>query len=158
MSNLRVNNTTFNYPDPGSAPGWGEAGSDWAKAVTDALNTLQGPGTINETQAALENNVTIAKSITGLAFAPALTKEATVEYRIQIVTDSESRYESGTIKLLYKPDDITAWEYSRVITAGVDAGVVITIDPTGQGKYVTENVAGANYSGFIIFKTTNVLR
>jgi hypothetical protein len=59
---------------------------------------------------------------------------------------------------LYKPDDITAWEYSRVITAGVDAGVVITIDPTGQGKYVTENVAGANYSGFIIFKTTNVLR
>lgn len=155
MANLTVNNTTFNYPDPGQEPGWGEDATGWAEAVTEVLNSLAGTGTINETQSNIENNISVNTQIAGLVFNSSLTQSATVLYRILRDTDSISPIiEQGKLDILY---DNGTWKLSREIVVGSPAGVIIDIDGTGQLVYKSSNIAGANYQGYIKFKTTGII-
>ena len=48
---LTINNTPFEYPEPGDQAPWGEAATDWAVEVTRVLNSLSGPSDILETTA-----------------------------------------------------------------------------------------------------------
>lgn len=154
MSDLKVNNVTYNYPDPGSEPGWGADATDWAGAVTIVLASLTPPGTINETQSTLELNVT-DKTVTALVFNQNLSKAASVTYRIERTTDTVKLYEKGTLEFLYDPSQVIPWLMSRTIDAGTDALVYLDIDASGQVKYTTQSIAGINYSGFIRFKTAS---
>lgn len=154
MADLIVNNTTFNYPDPGAEPGWGEDATGWAKAVTDALASLAPAGTLNEAQSAIDNNQT-NEEVSGLLFSFLLTKTATVLYRIERDTDAMSPLvEQGYLYILY---DNGTWLISREISAGTPAGVQLDIDSNGQVIYTSTNLAGASYTGFIKFKTFGIV-
>jgi len=154
MADLIVNNTTFNYPDPGAEPGWGEDATGWAKAITDAINSLSPAGTLNEAQAAIDNNQ-VDQEVSGLLFSYLLTKTATVLYRIQRDTDSMSPIvEQGYLYILY---DNGTWLMSREITAGSPTGVQLDIDAAGQVKYTSTDLTGANYTGSIKFKTFGIV-
>ena len=154
MSDLKVNNVTFNYPDPGAEPGWGDDATGWAKAVTDALESLAPAGTLNEAQAAIDNNQT-NQEISGLLFSASLTKTATVLYRIERQTDSVTpMIEQGYIYILFNNG---SWDLSREISVGEPTGVNITVDTNGQLLYTSTNLAGANYEGFIRYKTFGII-
>jgi len=154
MADLIVNNTIFNYPDPGEEPGWGEDATGWAEAVTEALQSLAPAGTLNEAQSAIDNNQT-DEEIAGLVFSSSLTKTATVLYRIQRDTDSITELvEQGYLNILY---DNGTWLMSREISTGSPAGVQLDINSMGQVIYTSTNIAGANYTGFIRFKTFGIV-
>jgi len=154
MSELKINNTTFHYPDPGNEPGWGADATDWASAVTDVLNSLIPAGTINETQSTIDLNAT-NKAVTALVFNQALSKAATVTYRIERTTSSTNLFEKGTLEIMYDPSQVSPWLLSRVIDAGSDALVNIDIDSTGQVKYTSQSIPGTGYNGFMRFKTAS---
>lgn len=154
MSNLKVNNTTYNYPDQGSEPGWGGDATGWAEGVTEVLASLQPSGTINETQSSIDL-VATNKSITAMVFNQALSKAATVTYRIERTTDSTALYEKGTLEIAYDPTLVNPWVLSRVIDVGSDALVSMDITSAGQVIYTSLTVPGTNYNGFIRFKTAS---
>lgn len=154
MADLIVNNTTFNYPDPGEEPGWGDDATGWAEAVTEALDSLAPAGTLNEAQSAIDNNQT-NQEVSGLVFSSSLTKTATVLYRIQRDTDSMSPLiEQGYLYILYSDGN---WLMSREISTGTPAGVQLDVNVSGQVIYTSTNLAGANYTGFIKFKTFGIV-
>lgn len=155
MSDLLVNNEVYAYPDPGTEPGWGTDATGWAEAVTEVLASLAGPGTINEVQSNIENNISIDTSVAGLIFASSLTQSAIVMYRIQRDSDSISPLiEAGRLDIVLNNG---VWEMSREITGGNPAGVSFDVDGTGQVVYQSTNIAGANYTGSVKFKTTGIL-
>lgn len=156
MSDLKVINTTFAYPDPSQSPGWGEGATDWAIAITDAVNTLAGPGFINETQSTIENNTT--KPINGLIFNQALTQGIDVTYRIFRKTDSIEFSEKGNLSIVYKPSTTEKWFMTRDMGPGDDSLVNLDIDANGQVNYVSTPISGTNYQGFIRFKTISILK
>ena len=155
MSQLKVGSVTYNYPDQSSEPGWGTDATGWSQAVTDALSSLVPAGTINETQATIELNVTSPKPITAFVFNQALSKAATVTYRIQRTSSTTNLYEKGTIEITYDPSQSNPWLMSRTIDAGSDALVTMDLDNTGQMNYTSAVLSGTGYVGFIKFKTSS---
>lgn len=156
MSELVVNNKAFNYPDPGTEPGWGAEATDWAKEVTAVLDSISGVGTIIETITTIENNISVPTSIPALVFNSNLTQAIKLFYKIKRDTDSVPEVsEQGVLELFYTNG---TWLVSREISVGSPTGVFFDIDNTGQIKYTSSNLAGANYVGSIRFKTISVLK
>jgi|SRR5690606_24463687 len=154
MADLKVNNVTFNYPDPGTEPGWGDDATGWAEAVTDALESLAPAGTLNEAQSAIDNNQ-VNEEVNGLIFSSLLTKTATVLYRVERDTDDiNALVEQGYLYILY---DNGTWLMSREISTGTPAGVQFDINGLGQVIYTSTNLTGSNYTGFIRFKTFGIV-
>lgn len=152
---LRVGNEIYDYPTSSQEPGWGEDATNWAIAVTEVLNSLAGPGTINEVQSVIENNISVATALPGLVFAASLTQSAVVLYRIQRDTDDISPIiEQGRLDIVL---DNGVWKMSRDITVGNLSGVTFDIDATGQVTYLSSNLPGMNYAGSVKFKTTGIL-
>lgn len=155
MADLQVGTEIFNYPDPGTEPGWGADATGWATAVTELLSSLAGPGTINETQSTIDNNISVDEQVAGLIFNSALTQSAIVIYRIHRDTDAISPMtEMGQLDILL---DNGTWKMTRTILSGEPAGITLDVDPTGQIIYQSSNLAGANYNGFIKFKTIGII-
>lgn len=155
MPDLKLNNQVYDYPSAGKEPSWGEGATDWAEAVTDTLNSLAGTGTILETQVTIDNNTT--KPVTGLLFNEAFTEGIEVTYRISRKTDSVEYSEKGSLSIVYKPSSVEKWFMSRVIDSGDDSLVALDINSSGQVIYTSTPLAGANYTGVIVFKTKNIL-
>jgi hypothetical protein len=158
MPKLIINNNTYNYPDAGSEAGWGKDATDWASDVTEQLASLAGTGTITETQANIQLNVASPEEIPGLLFSPSLIESAEVTYRIYRTTDSEELSEQGTLSLVYISSDPLKWFMSRTINAGTDAKVILDINVNGQVTYTSSPLSGSNYTGYIKFKTSAILR
>lgn len=157
MSELRVNNQLFNYPNSGSEVGWGEDASSWAEAVSTVLDSVAGLGTINETQITIENGES-NRQILGMVFNQNLTQAAEIEYRIFRRTDDAQYSEQGRISVTYDPNSVDKWFMVREMGAGTDALTFIDMDAAGQANYTATFMAGANYEGYIRFKTYTTLK
>lgn len=157
MPTLTINGNSYQYPEAGSEPSWGQEAADWAQAVTDQLNSISGEGSINETLSTIELSVTDT-AIAGLAFNAAILEGADVSYRMTRRTDSEELAEKGSFHVVYNAGTVEKWFISREITSGADCHVRFNIDTTGQVIYTSEAIAGSNYSGSIKFKTSTILK
>ncbi|RLF65298.1 MAG: hypothetical protein DRN30_04240 [Thermoplasmata archaeon] len=151
---LQVGTSVFNYPENGDNAGWGEDATAWAEAVSDLLNTLQGPNTIPETTAVIVNNTTVATDIFGLAFnvSGGGVLQVTVEYVINRVYDSgaSSTTESGVILGQYTGSDFV------ISQDGIgDTEVVVSVTSAGQFQYTSSNLTNQT-SGTIKFKATTI--
>lgn len=158
---LVVNNQTFNIPDAGEDPGWGEETSDFLEEVSRVLGTLLGAEDIIETTVSLANNQSSAANIAGLLFDNAIVQGAIIEYSVIRSTDDVTygRAETGLITAVYDANHPTnKWQLSQQRVG--NAGVSLSINDTGsngQFQYTTTNLAGANYAGQIVFKARAVL-
>jgi len=157
MPTLTINGNSYQYPNAGSEPGYGQEASDWAQAVTDQLNSISGEGSINETLSTIDLAVS-NKAVAGLAFNAAILEGADVSYRMTRHTDSQELAEKGTLHIVYNAGTVEKWYISREITAGTDCQVRFDIDTTGQVTYTSEAIAGTNYTGSIKFKTSTILK
>lgn len=83
---LTVGNETFQYPETGTKPGWGEDATGWAVAVTNRLGLLTGPNDINCTSVVIANNQTSAADIgtgaSSLSFPSAAVRSFVVTYNV----------------------------------------------------------------------------
>lgn len=146
---LTINGTTYNYPDAGENPGWGEDASAWAEAITDAVSNLTGEGDIPTTTAIIADNVAVPTNITGMKFLTPGTKGFTIYYVINRTDGVDSFNEYGLIHGVYTGTD---WEISREYIGESEIGLTIT--SAGQCQYTSSSIGGV-YSGTIVFKTTS---
>lgn len=152
--NLIVNGTSYVYPDPGQDPNWGAGATDWAAAVTEALNTILAPGDILTTAFSIDNNISVAANINGLLFDPGVIRAANIDYAIYRTSTANpaGNAETGTIHLIY--DDSAAVGLKWKITHSIDgdAGVSLSITDAGQVQYMSSDIGTTGYSGTIKFR------
>lgn len=155
---LTVLNVPYAYPTDGQSPGWGEAATDWATAVTEALNDLIAPTDITKTTFVIANNQTTFTDINGLNFNTGLVRSASISYACYRVTDSNTygHSESGTINIVYDNSAPTPkWSITAFGITG-NSGITFDITDAGQVQYKSTNITGANYSGVITFRANTL--
>lgn len=151
---LLVNGTSYEYPIPGEDPNWGAGATDWAEAVTSALNTLLAPGDILETTFSIDNNISVETNINGLLFDPGTIRAANVDYAIYRTSTGtpSGNAETGVIKLIY--DDSAAVNSKWKLAQNIDgsAGVTFSVNDAGQVQYKSTDIGAPGYSGVIKFR------
>lgn len=153
MPILTVNNNTYNYPDPGTDPGWGQDATDWASAVTEVLNTLVAPSDILQTSYVINNNVSSYTDVNRLSFDPGTVRAANITYAVYRTSTANPSgvVESGTIYLTFdnSAGAGSKWLLSQQKTG--DAGVIFTITDAGQVRYQSTDINAVGYQGTIKF-------
>lgn len=146
---LTVANEEFEFPLEGENPGYGSEITDWAEAVTGALSTVQKPNDILTRTELIANSQTSPVSIPGFSFSTAEVIAIECKYFIKRVTTGPNLTvtEVGFIEGYF---DGTNWGIS-IRTTG-DAGVLLSITPTGQIQYASSNLSGLTYEGTITFE------
>jgi hypothetical protein len=147
---LQIGSETYNYPEPGDNPGWGEGATDWAEAVTDQLSTLSGANDILTTTSAILDNQSSAQNIQGLLFSSAAVKSFEVTYVVERSDGSTTIVETGSMRGVYNG---TAWEFG--VNAVGDAGMDYSITAAGQVQYYSTSVGGT-YTGSIKFNAKTI--
>jgi hypothetical protein len=155
---LTVGNEEFEFPLTGENAGYGSEVTDWAEAVTTALETVQKPNDIPTTAEiplnadALPSDPAIA--IPGFSFPTSEVIAIDAKYLIKrsytTISGNVVVMEVGFIEGYFSGVD---WGIS-IRTTG-DAGISITINPSGQMLYqVTQNfpVGSTNKSLTIIYE------
>lgn len=143
---LTIGGTPFAYPSPGDNPGWGEAATAWAQAVTNSLGTLQGPGFIPTTTASIADNVSTFTDIPGFVFSISATRSFSAPYSVVRTNGTSSIVEEGIMRAV---NDGTTWFFS--IERSENAGMTFQLTPAGQIQYKSTSVGGT-YSGTIKFQ------
>lgn len=133
--NLQIGNETFEYPIQGNG-GWGEEATAWAEAVTQALQTVQGPNDILLTTALLLNNQSTPANVSGLAFDTSEVLSVQIDYFIER-QGSTTKVESGILSATFDGSD---WKLTAESTS--DAGIDFTISASGQVQYTSNDLAG----------------
>lgn len=153
MATLVVNNITFNYPDPGSDPGWGGDATDWAKEVTTVLATLLGTNDIIQTSALIANNQTAVTDVSKLFFNPSSSRAANINYSIYRRSDTNTSgiVESGTIYITYDNSASAGNKWVLAHASGGSGGVLFNITDAGQVQYKSTDIGSTNYVGQIKF-------
>ena len=151
---LVVNNTTFNYPDPGEDVGWAEDASGWAEEVTTVLSSLLSTGDILLATFNVANNVSVFTDIVGLAFTAGLVRSVNVQYSLyRISTGSPSgNAETGTLSIVYDNNASSGNKWLLSQTATGDGGIIFDITDLGQFQYKTTDIGTPGYQGVLKFK------
>lgn len=150
---LIVNGTPYNYPVPGENPEWGGDATAWAKAITDAISTLLGPGDILTSTFSIDNNTMSETNINGLLFDPGTVRAANIEYAVYRISTSNptGNTESGKIQIVYDDNATLTNKWQLTQSATGNCGVSFTIDDSGQLKYKSTDIGTLGYSGSIRF-------
>lgn len=153
MPLLTVANNVYDYPDPGTEPGWGEEATSWAEAVTEVLNTLLAPGDILETSFAIANNISVNTNVNGLAFDNGTIRAANITYAVYRESDANpsGNSESGIIQLTFDNAAAPGSKWIVAIQNSGGAGVTFTCTDAGQVQYKSTDIGTAGYSGQMKF-------
>lgn len=133
---LQVGSDIFSYPEQGEKAGWGDEATSWAEAVSIALNDLSGPNDILLTSANLANNQSTAANITGLVFDTSKVQGIEVDYFISRTFDSGSSTVTEQGKILGSYDGTN---FTISLEATGDSAVIISVTPTGQFQYISDD-------------------
>lgn len=151
---LVVNNTTFNYPEPGEDSGWGEDATGFAVEVAEVLGSLLSTGDILLSTFNVANNVSVFTDVNGLAFTAGLVRSVNVQYSIyRISTGSPSgNAEQGTLSIVYDNNAGAGNKWLLSQTAVGDAGIIFDITDLGQFQYKSSDIGAPGYNGVLKFK------
>jgi FlaG/FlaF family flagellin (archaellin) len=150
---LTINNTPFEYPEPGDQAPWGSGATDWSIEVTRVLNSLSGPSDILETTAIIDNNQTTPQPIGGFFFDPVSVRSFSVQVSIYRVYGTNEIAEQLTFNGLNL--GASGWQ---IQADGIgNAGVTLDITNLGQVTYTSSNLTGSPYSGIIRFRGIGIL-
>lgn len=146
---ITIDNETFEYPESGDSPGWGEESTQTIVKIAEVLNTLKNINDILTTTASVTNNQVSATNVNGLIFNNSEVRAAQIFYSIYRVTNTNELAESGTIDIVYK-NNANSWELNRTFVG--DAAVTFSVLPSGQVQYQSSSVSGTGYIGTIKFQ------
>lgn len=150
---LEVGGVTFQFPTNNGIQ-WGNSVTNWAIAVTDALQSVVVPGDIGPTTlASIGNNITTPTNVTNLNVSIATVRAFIVTYYIyrgRGTPDNSEYTEVGTMRGVYKPTAGT-WDLDNTYTG--DADVEFSITQSGQIRYTSSNISGTGtYFGSMRFR------
>ena len=160
---LEVNGLTFEFPEDGDEPGWGEEVTNWATEVSTVLGDLAGTSDdITITSFTIAQGVTAASltAVTGLLFAPATVRSAVITYSIirTTATTLSGKAEAGEIRVVYDGGAASGSKWLITQESVGSADVSFAVNDTGQFTYSSTTIAGGTYVGVLKFfgKTTPV--
>lgn len=139
---LTVQGVTFQYPQNGGEI-WGREATNWAIAITNALNTSSVTGDLGPTTLApINNNVVASTNVSSLSVSVASTRAFKVDYYVYrgrgAPTNTELT-EVGTLRAMYSPSSGT-WIIDNTFTG--DAQVDFSVNASGQVQYTASDIAG----------------
>lgn len=146
---LIIGNEVFDFPLQGENSDYGESITDWATAVTEALETVQQPNDILTTSAAINNNQLTFTNIPSFTFDT--TEVIAIEAEYIVIRSTQSPQvqvtESGKLEGNFNGVD---WVISQSYDG--EAEIEFNITSSGQVQYKTNEMVGLGYVGQIIFK------
>ena len=153
---LTIGSCTFEYPEAGTKPGWGEQATCWAVAVTNKLATLSGVNDICIRSFCIGCNQATAASIgSGLSALKFTTsgccgvRSFVVDYAVTRVCGGCTTVEAGEMEGVF---DGANWAFNHSFVG--DAGVCFQIcDSNGQVQYFSDNLKG---SGKITYRARTI--
>lgn len=141
MIELIINGTSYNFPEQGEDPPNGEEVTNWAKAVTESLNSFNSTGDILTNSFNPANNQSlIDQNVIGLSFDGNVLQGFVCEYSIyRVVKDVsdvliEEACENGTLYGSYLTEAGT-WTISQVGDNVCETEITLNITNTGQVVY-----------------------
>jgi hypothetical protein len=148
---LIVGNEEFEFPLTGENPGYSSEITDWAEAVTEALSTVQKPNDILTTTQAI-NNSGVLTNITGFSFPTSEVISIDCKYIVKrVITGGPNAGTYAEVGFIEGYYDGSNWGIS-IRTTG-DAGILLSIDSSGQIQYIaTPITGGSSYLGSITFE------
>ncbi|MEO0273436.1 MAG: hypothetical protein ABIM30_10225 [candidate division WOR-3 bacterium] len=149
MISVTINNKTFNIPEQGQEPGWGEDVTAYLVELANVINFLTAPGDIINSVSIINNNVTTPSDVLGMQFSNANTRSARVTYQVKRQVTGNILIQSGTLYLDWNPQT-SSWTITEDFTAG-NAGITFSVTASGQVRYTTTNMTGSGYQGEISF-------
>jgi len=154
---LTLLGTTYEIPENGDSPSWGENVTAYLQAVNEYLLLIVDPNDILPTEENILNNQPTDILVKGLVFNSSLVRAANITYSALRKTDSQTIVETGTILLNYDADAApgSRWQFTQSVND--DAGIILSVTDAGQFYYQSTNLTGANYTGTLSF-TAKVLR
>lgn len=148
---LTVNGTTYQYPNAGENPGWGEDATAWAVAITNVMSTLLATGDITNTTFSLANNQVSPTDVIGLAFDPSLVRLVYINFSIVRTTNTDTHIAGGQMMALFDGSQPVNAKWVFTIQGPGLSGVNFTFTDAGQVQYTSDNMAGTGYSGIMKF-------
>jgi hypothetical protein len=155
---LIVNGKTFNYPEQGEDPIWGEDATAWAEEVTNVLDDLVSAGDIFQTEFTIVNNQSTSADVNGLLLDTSVVRSAVIDYSIYRVSTSNpsGNVENGTIFAVYDNSASSGNKWIISQEKNGEAGVTLDIDDDGQFTYTSTDIGAAGYSGSMKFKSRSI--
>ena len=136
---LIIGSCTFQYPEAGTKPGWGEEATCWAVAVTNKLGTLSGINDICITCVAIANDQCSAANIgsgtCALSFPTASVRSFVVSYAVT----RGAVVEAGEMEGVWSG---AAWSFAHNHVGC--AGMCFQITCAGQVQYFSSCAASGN--------------
>jgi hypothetical protein len=136
MANLVVKGQTYNYPDSGREPGWGEDATAWAKAVTEALASAIAPGDIRGDATLIPANTPTA--IIGVQISNVQSVSGRLFYHLEAGTN----YQSGILTFTRTSNN---WQISREYVGNDIPEITFSVTPTGQIQYTSTLTGNATF-------------
>lgn len=146
---LTVGTDEFEFPLEGENPGYGSEITDWAVAVTTALETVQKPNDISTRTEIIGTSPSTLIPISGFNFNTSEVISIECKYFIQRSSSTTPTIaEYGYIEGYF---DGTDWGISRRVVG--DAGILeIDITTAGQIRYRSRDIGSVSYAGTITFE------
>lgn len=149
MKVLTIGTESFEIPEQGDNPDYGESVTDFLEAAADALSTVQAPNDILNQSASILNNQATFVDISGFIFDSSQVISINAEAIIQRSTVSPANVLVEDIVIRGNFNG-SSWVYSVISQS--NAGVTFNITDAGQLQYKSSDVSGTNYSGTITFR------
>lgn len=141
FKSVTLGNETYQIPQSGCNPPWGEELSDLLDALVEVANLTSGIADITETSATILNT-SGEKDITGLAFDPAKVRSAEISYNIsRTITKTISTIPTGSGTIQIDCANVHDLHTGDVITiAGSDS------TPSINGQYTITKVDAHSFT------------
>jgi hypothetical protein len=156
ISNLEVDNLKSGVLNTStSLSGASDTQIPSALAVKTYVDAVPSAIIVSQTSFTIANNQSSAANITGLVFDPTLFRGIEIKYSIYRQTDTalSAKAQMGQLRFVYNTQ-AASWAMSDDY-AGQDAGVEFSIDDvSGQIKYISSDITGANYVGTLKYSLT----
>lgn len=116
-------------------------------SITEAI---MGASRVGEQSLVIANAQVVSLDITGLVFDKTVCKAAYVFMNVRRKTDSGGVFAVGRLLVIYR-DDTASWDLVPELS-GDAHGVVFNVTAAGQVQYQSDNMAGAGYTGKMVYK------
>lgn len=157
---INIGGQIIEFPTSGESPDWGQAITQFAEAVSDALQGVVGNYDVSPQSYILTQDVNTDVALTNLSFPTSAVAGAIVTIGINRVNSGgNEQYETTTINASF---DGTVWNFSRESVGNVTnlSDQILTtfnITPAGQFTFSTIALGGTFESGFINYAAKAIL-
>ena len=157
MPTIVVQGTVIEFPENAQSPSWSEPIIEFAEAVEAALAGIVGTYDVSPRTFDLTDvPAATATDIPSLAFATSEVRGAFVKYSVYRTTSTADGAETGTLQLIYNPNNSVGelWEVAREAVG--DATVTFACTDVGQVQITLTAMSGTGHAGSISYMATAI--